>query len=299
MSWQNPFARPNGNTGSGNNPGGNQQRQPGNQSATQQASSGPANSQFQTPTGAPNVNGNPGQPGNQQQSQNPLDALAPQIWGEPAKPQQGQQGQQPPQGQQPAGPAYDGYLVPWDNGQMQQALGRVDFMRGANQEAMQKVMAGDMSALPDLLNHVGRQAYQMAAQTAHGFVDRGVKTGLDRFGGSLDDRFRDYEVRRQTPDDDLISHPANAPIFEMIKQQVARNNPDMPPQKVKETATQWFKQMGNAINSSQQSQNQNQNQQPEHDWAAELGVADDPNGAFGSMPPQGGNQPQGQNGGFF
>lgn len=288
-SWLNGMNRP-------NTP---QQQQQGTRQASQQATQGPANSQFQTPTGAPGVSTNPGMPGTQQQSQNPLDALAPQIWGAPPTQQGQQQGQQQMPGTPaaPAAPAYDGYTVPWDSGKMNQALQRVDFMQGSNQEAMQKVMAGDMSALPDLLNHVGRQAFMMATQTAHGFVDRGVKTGLDRFGNSLDDRFRDYEVRRQTPDDELIAHPANAPIFEMLKQQVARTNPDMPPQKVKETAMQWFKQMGSAINSSQQSQNQNQNSTPEHDWAAELGV-DVPNGQQSAMP-QPGNQPQGQNGNFF
>lgn len=290
-SWLNGMNRPNTPP---------QQQQQGSRPASQQATQGPANSQFQTQTGAPGVTTNPGMPGTQQQSQNPLDALAPQIWGAPPAPQgQQQQGQQqiPGAPAAPSAPAYEGYTVPWDSNKMSQALQRVDFMQGSNQEAMQKVMAGDMSALPELLNHVGRQAFMMATQTAHGFVDRGVKTGLDRFGNSLDDRFRDYEVRRQTPDDELIAHPANAPIFEMLKQQVARTNPDMPPQKVKETATQWFKQLGNSINSSQQSQNQNQNSTPEHDWAAELGV-DVPNGQQGAMP-QFGDQSQGQNGNFF
>jgi len=289
MSWMNnPFSRPNG--GPSPAPAGQQgssQRQP-TQQASDQQQGGPQNPQFQTQSGAPQPNTNPGQPGTQQHT--PLDELQRQIWGNPGQ-QQGEQQQQ-----QPGMPAYDGYTVPWDGGQVNQALQRVNFMQGVNPETMQKLQAGDLSVLPELMNHVGRQAYTMAAQTAHGFVDRGVKTGLDRFGGTLDDRFKDYEVRGQTPDDELIANPANAPIFEMLKSQVQRNNPNYTPKQIKETATSWFKEMTNSMASRDQRQTQNNSQQQSKNWAAEYGLEDQQGNPAAGLPgsqafqaPQGGN----------
>lgn len=269
MAWQNPFTRP-------------QQQQAPVQQASQQAQNGPQNPQFQTPTGAPNVQTNPGQPGTQNPV-NPLDAIATQIWGSPQTQQQQQPGQ--PQGsmagnQQPGtqqAPAYKGYTVPWNNDQVSQAMQRVDFMQGVPQETLQRLQGGDWSALNEIVNHVGRTATTMSMQAAHGFVDRGVQSGLDRFGGSLDDRFRDYEIKRQNPDDALISHPANAPVFDMLKQQVAKNNPNATPEQIKGIATQWFKEMANSMNSNNQQQNQNQSQNEGPNWMESLGM-EDPNG---------------------
>lgn len=300
MNWlNNPFTRPQG----GQQPGGQQepsQRNPVQQASQQQQSGQPQNPQFNNPAGAPNVSQGQGSQGAQGQ-QSPLDALHATIWGAPQQNQQQQgqgQQQQMPQGQQQQQqPSYDGYTVPWDGNQVNTALQRVNFLNGVNPEIMQKLQSGDMSVLPDVLNHVGRQAYTMSAQTAHGFVDRGVKTGLDRFGGSLDDRFKDYEVRRQTPDDDLIAHPANAPIFEMLKSQVQRNNPNMSPQEIKETATSWFKEMANSMSSRNQQQTQNQSQQSSKNWAQEFGLEDQQGnpavGLPGNQNFQGGGNPGG------
>lgn len=292
MSWlNNAFSRPQGGPAPQGGQQGSSQQQP-TQQASQQQQNGPQNPQHQTPTGAPNVQTSQGQPGTQ--VQNPLDTLHAQIWGTPNQ-GDGGQGQQ----QQQQAPAYDGYTVPWDNGQVNQALQRVNFMNGVNPEIMQKLQSGDLSVLPDVLNHVGRQAYSMAAQTAHGFVDRGVKTGLDRFGGSLDDRFKDYEVRRQTPDDELIAHPANAPVFEMLKSQVQRNNPNYTPQQIKDTATTWFKEMANSMSSRNQQQTQSQSKDAGKNWAAEYGLEDPQGNPAAGMPGSQAFQAGNQGGGNF
>lgn len=297
MAWQNPFTRPDTQQPQPPNRGGQQgssQRAPTQQASQQQQSGQPQNPQFQTPTGAPAV----GQGG---QQQNPLDELGQQIWGAPAQPQNPQQ-----QGQQalggntggagaPAGPAYEGYTVPWDNNQINTAMQRVDFMQGVEPQILQQLQGGDLSVLPQLLNHVGRRAYSMAAQTAHGFVDRGVKTGLDRFGGTLDDRFKEYEIKRQNPDDELISHPANKPVFEMLKNQVAKNNPNATPEQIKDISTRWFKEMAASMNSNSQQQTQNQTQNQGTNWAESLGIEDSQGNPVAGLPGSG-NFDQGSGG---
>lgn len=248
--------------------------------ASQQQQNGPANQSMNS--GFP-----PGDPNNQtQQNQNPLDQLA-EIWtgpkqtgGQPQNSgsQQVNQGQQS-QGQQ-SQPEYSGFTRAWDDTGVRQRVGSVDFLRGVPQETMQRLSSGDMTALPDIINHAVREVFVASAQTTHGMIDRGVQTGLDRFGGGLDDRFRDYEVRRQNPSNEIMSHPAVAPVFQMLKSQVARQFPQYSPEQVSAQAQAWFDSLHGAMAGKQQ-QNSQSNAPKQQDWAAsfadDLGMGSDDN----------------------
>lgn len=267
-----------------------QQQQPNQHpSAGQQQQQGQGmNTQFNNgaPAGDPN---NPAR--QQQQPTNPLDDLT-SIWtgpqnGQPqnsnqggaGQQQQGQQGQQQQQQQQQQ-PEYRGFTAPWNADGLRQRVGSIDFLRGVPQETMQRLSSGDMTALPDIINHAVRESYMASAQTTHGMLDRGIQTGLDRFGTGLDDRFRDYEIRRQTPANDVMAHPAVAPVFSMLKSQVAQQFPHLSPEQVSAQAQQWFDGLYGAMNGKQQAAAQS-NAPKQQDWSAsfanELGMDSDDN----------------------
>lgn len=266
MAW-NPFAS------TQQQPAQQRQQQPAPQpqpqmTATQQSQQGPQNSQF--PQGNPQ-----GAPAN---GPLPADPFAPfqQMFNNPAQAQQqvSQQNQQQNPTAAPAAPAYDGYVAPWNADRVRQGLGAVDFTRSANPEVMQRITAGDMSALPELLNHVARESTYQALQASHQFVDRGVKTGLDRFGGSLDDRIRDYAVRTDNPEHEVLNNPSVAPMYSAIKQTIAQNNPSFSPAQVNKMAMDWFNTVSTQMTSKNQAQQTAQNPGPqEPNWAEAFGIA--------------------------
>jgi len=259
-----------------------QQQQPQHpQASQQQQQQRPVNSQMQNgfPPGDPN---NPAGNGGQQQQQqqvNPLDDLS-SIWTGPqsGQPQKGGQQQQGQQGQQQQVPDYKGFTQPWNGDGLRQRVTSVDFLRGVPQETMQRLSSGDMTALPDIINHAVRESYIASAQTTHGMIDRGVQTGIDRFGTGLDDRFRDYEIRRQNPANEIMSHPAVAPVFQMLKSQVAQQFPNYSPEQVSAQAQKWFDSLHGAMSGKQQEASQS-NAPKQQDWTAsfaeELGMGQD------------------------
>lgn len=210
--------------------------------------------------------------------------------------QQQMQQQQQPQGQ-PQPPAYNGYLAPWNPQNMNQVLGQMDFMQGMNPEIMQKLTGGDLSVLPEMLNHVARSVTARTLQTAHTWVDTGVNNGLDKFRGGMDDYLRDWQIRTDNVEDPALSHPQVAPVYQSIKSYIASSNPQLSPQEVNKQARAWFDNFGKLTQQQQQQVQQTQNPGPaEPNWAANFGIAPPQQQSQQQMQaPQGqGAQPPGQ-----
>ena len=245
--------------------------------ASQQAQQGPANSNFQNPQGTPTGgNGNPAP-----QSGNPMDQFN-SLFGVGGDQQQGgqqmsappqQMTQAPVQNNGQAAPAYDGYTQAWDDGAIRSKFGSVRFSQSLPPELRQRIASGDSEAMMEAIDHVGREAFLHSTRMSHGLIDKGVKTGLDKFGTGLDDRFRDYEVRRQTPTNDLYSHPTVAPTYQAMKSFIAKQNPNLSAQQVVEQTEQWFNGMSSAMAAKQNPQSQSQESQGT-DWAATFGAGE-------------------------
>lgn len=274
QSW-NPFARSNPNPAAPQQ----QQQQPTPSASQQQQNGQPANSNFQSPTGAPT-----GGQGNPAPATSPMDEFN-SMFGvggrqEPmAQPPQ-QMMQQPAGSATPQGPSYDGYTVPWDDAQMRTKFSSVKFSQGIPQELKSRIQSGDHEAMFEALDHVGREAFLNATRASHGLIDRGVKTGLDKFGGSLDDRMRDYNIRNQNTDNEVFNHPTVAPTFQAMKSFIAQNNPNMSAQDVVAQTQKWFTQMSSALQAKQGAQQSTQNQPKETNWESSF---------MGEMGPDGGN----------
>jgi hypothetical protein len=263
----------------------------------QQGQQGNPQQQTQQPVGP---QGQQGQ--GPQQSQQPADPFAgfQGMFGSPAQaaaqaPVQQQQQQQMQQ-QAPAGPQYAGYLGQWNEGAVRQGLSKADFAGRVDPALMQRLTSGDMSALPEVLNGVAREVTYMTLNTSHGFVDRGVQAGLDKFGGGLDDRFRDYQIRSENNEHEVLSNPAVAPVYQGIKQMIANSDRSLHPEAVTKKAMEWFNTLSSQMTTKQQTEQGAQQQQGagETDWFAALGGAPaQAQGAPAQQSSQSGAMPQG------
>lgn len=270
MSWI-PGLQWNHNANQGGNPSGTQPSTPntphGSPSAGAQNNNGqPANSQV-----AQQNNGQQGQQQQQQQQQtNPLDQFTSFF-----QSQQNNGGQDSTQnGGQPAKPNYDGFIAPWDTNTVSQRAQQLDFTRGMNPEIIQKALGGDPQAFMEAMNHVARQAFIGSTQAAHGFADRATKTGLERFSGSLDDRFREYGVRNQTVGTNPIyDHPAVKPMVDALKFQIASSDPKLSPEQVAKKVDEYFNTMGNSFTTQSQQSQSATTQSKEPDWLAQFNLA--------------------------
>lgn len=240
----------------------------GSASAAVQSANGlPANSQAPTSANPPQGNGqNQNQQNQNTGPANPLDQFT-NIFTPPAADPNNPQAK-------PATPGYDGFLGQWDQKVVSERANQLDFTRGIDPSIMEAAMKGDQNAFMQVMNHTSRQAFMAAAQAGHGFADRAVKSGLDKFGGGLDDRIRDYSVRTQNvaTDHPVLSHPAMQPMVNAVKMTIAQNDPKLNPQQVAEMTAQYFDSIGGVYNQSVQAQNNQQSKSQEKDWLADFGL---------------------------
>lgn len=264
MNWFTDFAKNNQpkNPSHGSSNGGGSAP-----AAVQSANGMPANGQ------APNIS-NPaqgnGQNPNQQTQQtgpaNPLDSFTSLFTPPAADPNNPQA--------KPATPGYDGFLGQWDSKVVSERANQLDFTRGIDPTIMESAMKGDQNAFAQVMNHTARQAFMAAAQAGHGFADRAVKTGLDKFGTGLDDRIRDYSVRSQNvaTDHPVLSHPAMQPMVNAVKMTIAQNDPKLTPEQVAQKTAQYFDSIGGAYNQNIQEHTNQQSKASEKDWLADFGL---------------------------
>lgn len=71
---------------------------------------------------------------------------------------------------------------------IQAAASKLNFLGGIPQDAMAKLQAGDLSALPDVLNAVGRQAYQTAVEHQTAVTGQFLDTRFQHEQEAMDNR---------------------------------------------------------------------------------------------------------------
>jgi hypothetical protein len=235
--------------------GGNQQRpqqqQPqGQQQPQQQPQNGngsmgpagqqqqPANSNFQQGNQQQQVPGQGQQTQTGQDSGNPLDAFMQLMT--PSKDVLTQQQQQQQQLQQPIFPQ-----IPPE--QLQQQISSTNFTQNLNPENIQKALSGDQQAFMNVLNQVAQNAFSANLQMTQGLVERGVTTGVDRFGSTLDSRFRDLQLRNQNSQNPALQHPIGQALLGTVKKQIATANPKLAPDQVHAQAEQMFTQFAQML----------------------------------------------------
>lgn len=155
------------------------------------------------------------------------------------------------------------------------AMSGMDFTQGINPELAQKALGGDQASLMELLNGVTRNAVSASVQMSHGMVEKGVSTGIERFGGDMDSRMRDFSLRNQNADNPALQHPFGKAMLSTIKKQIAAANPRMSADEVHQHAVSGFSEFAKMVTSSGESAQQAQNPGPkEMDWSLFLDGGD-------------------------
>lgn len=156
------------------------------------------------------------------------------------------------------------------------AMSGMDFTQGINPELAQKALGGDHASLMELLNGVTRNAVSASVQMSHGMVEKGVSTGIERFGGDMDSRMRDFSLRNQNVDNPAMQHPFGKAMLSTIKRQIAEANPRMSADEVHQHAVSGFSEFAKMVTSSGESAQRDQNSGPkEMDWSLFLDGGND------------------------
>ena len=246
----------------------NKQQQPQQQ--------GPQPSQQQSPQHSPQNNGNGSggsaqgqmnQPQNSQMQgagQNPSNPLDPFLQLMTPKPEVVQQ--QNAQAQQQNAPLWGNM----DPNAIQQQVSKMDFMASADPASVQKLMSGDMSAFPDVINSALRQVFSNNLQMTQGMVEHGVKTGSDRLSSSLDSRFRDFQVRGQNSQNPALQHPVGKSLFKTLTKQIATANPSLSPEEVSQQGEKFFMEFAKMVLQPEQQAAQQQAESSGPNWEAFL-----------------------------
>lgn len=249
-----------------------QQQQP----KPQQQPQGPQPSQPQQPQHAPQNNGNGSggsaqgqmsQPQNSQMQgagQNPANPLDPFL--QLLTPSKQVQDQQQLQSQQQNAPLWGNM----DPNSIQQQVGKMDFMGSADPAAVQKLMSGDMSAFPDVINSALRQVFSNNLQMTQGMVEHGVKTGNERISSSFDSRVRDFQLRNQNSQNPALQHPVGKSLMKTLTSQIAKSNPTMSPEEVSQQGEKFFMEFAKMVLQPEQQAAQQQAESSGPNWEAFL-----------------------------
>ena len=141
----------------------------------------------------------------------------------------------------------DPYLGTFDANVLRQQVAQANFAAGIPQEILQKAASGDMQALQEAINAGAREAFAAATQLSHGLVEHGARSAAERTSGMIDSRVRSTLIRSQNTDNATLSHPAVAPMFNMVKAQMAAANPQLSAEQVQSQSEAYFQQFADAF----------------------------------------------------
>jgi hypothetical protein len=121
----------------------------------------------------------------------------------------------------------DAYLGALDPAKFKEQVSQANFAASIPAETIQKAISGDAQAFADAINMAAREAFAASAQLSHGLVEQGVRTGAERVAGSMDSRFRNFQIKSQNTSHEALNHPAVAPMLNAVKMQIASSNPNL------------------------------------------------------------------------
>lgn len=152
---------------------------------------------------------------------------------------------------------------------------QLDFTKGIDSEAMQRLQSGDLSSLPDVLNAVARQAYSTAMQHNSALVDKFVSQRAEYDAGRI------APTVKSALTESKLSSTMEGMDFPGMKQQLtevasrlAKAYPDASPDWIAQQAQDYTKQsamraLGLSPEQIQQFQTQQQQQKTaaDTDWS--------------------------------
>lgn len=255
MSWLDAFL----NSGNANQQ--QQQQQPNQQQAAPepQPTHQPVKAQdpgFQQP-----ADHNPAQ--DPQQSKSPMDQFADVFKIEPKKDEKGNIIQEP-SGDEP--------FFSMDREKFEAAVNGMEFIPKTAAEALQKVQSGDLSALPELMNHVMRFGYTQQTQLSQQMMEDLGRSVQARINDRVPEVVNTLGVKNLLAGNAQLSHPAIQPVANALATQIRAKYPNATAQEVQEQVVNYLKTLGTQFTEdSQEPGPQNQNQRQPMDWSKVFG----------------------------
>lgn len=148
-----------------------------------------------------------------------------------------------------------------DPKQMDQITSSMDFMRGVDQELMQKATQGDSAALLQLMNQVGRNAYR--ASIEHGgvltdkFVGAYSQHAMKGVGGTVRQELTQSALSK-VPN---AKHPVVKKQLSQLASMFAKQHPDATAEEIAQMSQDYILTLGKALNPQAQDQGQGNQQQ--------------------------------------
>lgn len=118
-----------------------------------------------------------------------------------------------------------------------------NYAAGVTQEKLQAVLQGDVNALMDMLNDVGRNAFANASFASSQIAKSGFNSQLEQFQSTtLPQVLTDNNHRQalQTNGNEILKHPAVAPLVESQTQALRNQFPNASPQEIQDKVMEFF-----------------------------------------------------------
>jgi len=164
----------------------------------------------------------------------PMDTMAALWKNDPNKPQ-------------PVDPLRGPILNP-DTAKIAEAASKMDMLQGVPPELMARVQAGnDPTAIAELINTVAQRTLSTATQISAATTEQGLQRNNQRIEQALPDRIKQVQLASITVDNKALAHPASQPMLQMVRQQIAAQNPHLSPQAINQQAEALLVQHANAV----------------------------------------------------
>lgn len=186
-----------------------------------------------------------------------------------------------PKATPPANP-WDAPILSMDSGKMATAISGMNMMDGVPQELMQKLQGGDMTALPQVINHVMQSNMMRTMQMMQASVEHAGKEIKGRFDKTLPDQFREFQFNNLPTDHQAFNDPGVQQLLNNTRQQMKAKNPDWSATQIHNEAQKYVRALmttfGNAFandgqnngNANSRNSNPNNRSDQEQDWSSFL-----------------------------
>lgn len=138
-------------------------------------------------------------------------------------------------------------LLNLDPKKLGEAASKMDFVRGVDPALVQKALQGDVQSFSAVLNHATRAAFMQSASMVTSLVESAIGKNNERINSVLPDRIRNSMLGFSRPENTALQHPAAQPVLAALKEQVARQMPDLGPEEIARKAEEYFLAMADAV----------------------------------------------------
>ena len=147
----------------------------------------------------------------------------------------------------------------------------MQFTQGMPTELMQRIQSGDMGAMTEMMDHVGRKAYQTAMQHSSALTDKFVGMREEHFNTKgLPSRMREELTLNAISGNEKI-HPAAKKQLVDIAKRLQIQHPDASPQEIATQARTYVSDLYKAMNPESQQSSTNAQAAAETNWDSFFG----------------------------